>query len=177
MEITLNNTSAEEAKKAMAKNVAELEKKYVDQFGQEFMSQYKEDTSEVAGYLIEGIKEARKRLRKPDVLFTAFTIEFWGQARAVVVGRKVEGGSISFKVFSNEENIPTYCCDLFNAIFQYEAVDLAFGVLIGDNANIELNILKKEYNDINKFFKELSEFMTNNVGDNFEINTFGKKTA
>ena len=178
MEITLNNTSAKKAKKAMSKEIARIEKKYVDQFGQEFMNNYKESTSNVADFLLEGVKEVYKTLCKPNGQFAAVTVDFLGQSRAVVTGIRRDDGSIDFNVCSNEDNIPTYGCDLFNAIFGYEVVDLVFGELKSKRINIELGTLKKEYNDIKKFYNELVDTMVSNADGNQEINIWvNKETA
>ena len=174
MTITLNNTNAKKAKKAMSKEIARIGKKYVGQYGQEFMNTYKEGTSKVAGFLLDGIKEAYETLSTPNS-FTAVTVEFMGKARAVVTGMKKEDGSYIFEILSNGENIPTYRCDLFNAIFHYELVDLVFGELKGKKINIELGALKKEYNDINKFYNELVKTAVNNAGENDQINIWVNK--
>lgn len=174
MEITLNNTSAKKAKKVMSKEITRIEKKYVGQYGQEFINNYKEGTSKVAGFLLDGIKEAYETLSTPNS-FTAVTVDFMGKTRAVIMGFKKEDDSYSFEILSNGENIPTYRCDLFNAIFHYELVDLVFGKLNGKRINIELGVIKKEYNDLNKFYNELVKTAVNNAGENDQINIWVNK--
>jgi hypothetical protein len=182
MNIKLENANAKKAKEVTTKRVAELEKKYADQFGPEwfndYKNKYKETTVKVASYLLEGVKEVHKILGQPNGQFSAVTVEFDGNTIAVVTGFKNEDGSIHFEVCSNKQNIPIYGSDMFAAIFNNEAVDLLYGQLKGKKVTISLVSLKKDYDDLNKFYKELVNTMVTNATENEQINIWvNKETA
>jgi hypothetical protein len=176
MKQTFKNVDANKAKEAMVKNVAKVEKKYIGRLGQEWVNQYRESTSKIVDFLIDGIKTVHQYLTKEDGLITAVTVDFLGKTRAVVSGLKNDDGSIEFKICSTDDNIPTFCSDMFNAVFNQKVVDLVFNELKGTKSSIELVPLKKENNDISKFFKDLVDVMSNNASEN-EVFLNGKKIA
>ena len=161
MKQTFKNADANKVKETMVKNVAKVEKKYIGRLGQEWVNQYRESTSKVVDFLFEGLKTVHQYLTKEDGLITAATVDFLGKTRAVVSGLKNDDGSIEFKIYSTDDNIPTFCSDLFNAVFNLKVVDLVFNELKDTKSTIELVPLKKEYNDLSKFYKDLDDVLSN----------------
>ena len=177
MKQTFKNVDANKAKEAMAKNVAKVEKKYIGRLGQEWVNQYRESTSKVVDFLFEGLKTVHQYLTNKDGLITAVEIDFLGKTRAVVSGLKNDDGSIEFKICSTDNNIPTFCSDLFNAVFNQKAVDLVFNELKDTKSSIELVPLKKEFNDLSEFYKDLVAILSNTASENNEVFLNGEKIA